>query len=196
MSLMVCLPNIEGTHTLSKLTKYYQKKKPRSEQKLDILSCVVFLLMKVVMWNAFMPLMVTPEKLNISTACLNLHTKSDHPLQCQYSIDSLSIIFQSAQIKGKASPPPPTSPTLPVIWNSSLCLSISLPHSRYFDMGSIWFKLTHFVSGNRSRETEEGETGKAAAALIPPTGSVKSAFHKGCSPLMSPPEWQIGPLVL
>lgn len=38
-------------------------------------------------------------------------------------------------------------------------------------------------------ETEEGETGKAAAfALIPPTGSVKSAFHKRCSSVMSPPE--------
>lgn len=84
-----------------------------------------------------------------------------------------------------------------MIW-ISFSLSVSLPHSRYFDRGSIWFKLTHFVSGNRSRETEEGETGKAAAAaaLIPPTGSVKSAFHKGCSPVMSPPEWQIGPLVL
>lgn len=82
------------------------------------------------------------------------------------------------------------------IW-ISFSLSVSLTHSRYFDRGgSIWFKLTHFVSGNRSRETEEGETGKAAAALIPPTGSVKSAFHKGCSPVMSPPEWQIGPRVL
>lgn len=59
-------------------------------------------------------------------------------------------------------------------------------HSLYFDRGSIWFKLTHFVSGNRSRESEEGETAKAA--LIPLTGSVKSAFHKGCSPVMSPPE--------
>lgn len=41
--------------------------------------------------------------------------------------------------------------------------------------------MTHFVSGNRSRETGWRETGKAAAALIPPTGSVKSVFHKGCS---------------
>lgn len=81
------------------------------------------------------------------------------------------------------------------IW-ISFSESVGLPCSRYFDRGSIWFKLTHFVRGNRSRETEEGETGKAAAALIPLTGSVKSAFHKGCSPVMSPPEWQIGPRVL
>lgn len=90
----------------------------------------------------------------------------------------------------------PTCPnfTHPRYESLSRCLSLQL--TRYFDRGSIWIKLTHFVSGNQSRETEEGETGKAAAALIPPTGSVKSAFHKGCSPVMSPTEWQIGPPVL
>lgn len=56
-------------------------------------------------------------------------------------------------------------------------------------IGSIWCKLTHFVGGNRSREAARGETAEsAAAALIPLTGSVKSAFQKGCSPVMSPPE--------
>lgn len=50
----------------------------------------------------------------------------------------------------------------------SLSPSIPLAHSRYFDGGCIWFELTHFVSQKRRRETEEGETREAAAALIPP----------------------------
>lgn len=55
--------------------------------------------------------------------------------------------------------------------------------------GSIWCKLTHFVGGNQSRETGRGGNGELCRrALIALTGSVKSAFQKGCSPVMSPPE--------
>lgn len=125
------------------------------------------------------------HKLSFYTLCLTIcDTLAENWLQAENAVMAFMFYIWPFSVNTRAAECPYSlvtahlsKPHPSTIW-ISFSLSISPTRSRYFDRGSICFKLTHFVSGNRSRETEEGETGKAAAALILRQAAWKVHFIK------------------